>query len=86
LKKHKIAGLCLDVYEQEEDFFFRDTSGQIMDDDELARLLTFPNVIVTGHQAFFTDEALTNICETTLRNIIDIRSTGKCDNLVIPPE
>lgn len=57
-----------------------------MNDDDLARLLTFPNVIVTGHQAFFTDEALMNICDTTLHNIIDIKTTGKCTNAVQSPK
>lgn len=80
LKKKQISGLGMDVYEQEEHIFFRDLSGEVLGDDVLARLLTFPNVIVTAHQAFFTDEALNNICNTTLNNIIEYRRTGKATN------
>lgn len=59
----------LDVYEEEELLFFQDLSNTIIQDDIFARLQTFPNVIITGHQAFFTKEALTNIAEITLNNI-----------------
>lgn len=69
LKMKRIGGACLDVYEEEESVFFRDLSERGIDDDLLARLLTFPNVIVTAHQAFLTKEALENIAETTLENI-----------------
>lgn len=69
LKSGAIAGAALDVYEEEEKIFFRDLSGQVLQDDILARLLTFPNVLVTAHQAFLTREALRNIAETTLRNV-----------------
>ena len=85
LKKKKIAGLAIDVYEQEENIFFKDVSAEIPTDDILARLLTFPNVIVTGHQAYFTEEALSAICETTIHNIIDIRTKGESPNIVTPP-
>lgn len=61
--------LGLDVYEEEEQIFFEDRSGLIIPDDVFARLLTFPNVIITGHQAFFTCEALQNIAATTIDNI-----------------
>lgn len=71
LKKGKIGGAGLDVYEEEEDYFFEDYSSQVLTDDILARLLTFPNVIITSHQAFFTVEALTNIANTTLQNVKD---------------
>ncbi len=71
LKKKKIGGAGLDVYEEETDYFFEDRSDAAIDDDVLARLLTFPNVIVTSHQAFFTREAETNIAEITLSNIRD---------------
>jgi len=71
LKKGKIGSAGLDVYEEESDYFFEDYSSQILTDDILARLLTFPNVIITSHQAFFTKEALINISETTLQNIKD---------------
>jgi len=69
LKTGKIGYLGLDVYEEEEEIFFEDRSGLILGDDVFARLLTFPNVIITGHQAFFTREALLNIAATTIENI-----------------
>jgi D-lactate dehydrogenase len=69
LKSGKIAHLGLDVYEEEEEIFFEDRSGLVIPDDVFARLLTFPNVIITGHQAFFTREALENIAATTIDNI-----------------
>lgn len=69
LKSHRIGAAGLDVYEEEEDYFFEDFSGRMVDDDQLARLLTFANVLVTSHQAFFTREALTAIAETTLGNV-----------------
>lgn len=68
LKSGAIAGAALDVYEEEENYFFRDLSGQVLQDDILARLLSFPNVLVTAHQAFLTREALRNIAEATLSN------------------
>lgn len=69
IKSKKIGAACLDVYEEEGDIFFDDKSGHILKDDILARLLTMPNVIVTSHQAFLTEEALENIADTTLDNI-----------------
>jgi D-lactate dehydrogenase len=69
LKKRQVGGVALDVYEQEAGIFFDDLSSEIVDDDVLQRLLTFPNVLVTGHQAFLTEEALTAIAETTLASI-----------------
>ena len=69
LKSGQVGGVALDVYEQEGDLFFEDLSNEIIQDDVFQRLLTFPNVLVTGHQAFFTREALTAIAETTLANI-----------------
>ncbi|RYD54018.1 MAG: 2-hydroxyacid dehydrogenase [Sphingomonadales bacterium] len=71
LKSRKIGGVALDVYEQEADLFFEDLSNEIVGDDVFQRLLTFPNVLVTGHQAFLTEEALTAIAETTLQSIAD---------------
>jgi D-lactate dehydrogenase len=68
LKTGRLGGLAIDVYEQEADLFFEDLSNEILTDDVLARLLTFPNVLVTGHQAFFTREALAAIAGTTLGN------------------
>jgi D-lactate dehydrogenase len=69
LKTGQIGYLGLDVYEEEDDMFFQDLSGFILQDDVFARLLTFPNVLITGHQAFFTQEALEAIASTTVRNI-----------------
>ncbi|MCE5300293.1 MAG: 2-hydroxyacid dehydrogenase [Spirochaetia bacterium] len=71
LKTNRIGYAGLDVYEEEDKYFFEDFSGQIMNDDTLARLLTFNNVLVTSHQAFFTGEAITNIAETTMCNLDD---------------
>jgi D-lactate dehydrogenase len=68
LKKGQISYLGIDVYEEEEHLFFQDLSEDIIQDDVFARLLTFPNVIITGHQAFLTKEALTNIATVTLNN------------------
>ena len=61
--------MALDVYEEEEGIFFEDLSGQVLQDDELARLLTFPNVLITSHQAFLTREALSDIARTTVANL-----------------
>ena len=69
LKSGRIGGVALDVYEEEEGVFFEDLSGQILHDDELARLLTFPNVLITAHQAFLTHEALAGIARVTVENI-----------------
>lgn len=69
LKSGKIGYLGLDVYEEEAELFFEDLSQQLIQDDVFSRLLTFPNVLITGHQAFFTREALRNIADTTLANI-----------------
>ena len=71
LKKEKIGAAGLDVYEEEEGIFFNDLSDKVLQDDVLARLLTFPNVLITAHQAFLTVEALSNIAATTLQNISD---------------
>ncbi len=68
LKSEKIGALGLDVYEEEADLFFEDLSDKVIQDDVFARLLTFPNVLITGHQGFFTTEALANIADTTLLN------------------
>jgi D-lactate dehydrogenase len=76
LKSGQLGGLGLDVYEQETDLFFRDLSSSVITDDVLQRLVSFPNVIVTGHQAFFTREAITTISETTLRSVTEY-ATGQ---------
>ena len=70
LKSGRIGGVALDVYEEEEGVFFEDLSGQILHDDELARLLTFPNVLITAHQAFLTQEALGEIARVTVANLL----------------
>ena len=80
IKSRKVGAACLDVYEEESDLFFEDNSGHIMEDDTLARLISMPNVIVTSHQAFLTEEALSNIAETTVQNIVDIFERGECPN------
>lgn len=91
LKLGHIAGAGLDVYEEEEGLFFRDLSGQVLQDDVLARLLTFPNVIITAHQAFLTQEALANIAEVTLENVTafeqgrELENEVRADEVVHPP-
>ncbi len=82
LKNKKIGYIALDVYEQEENFFFEDLSNEIIEDDVLQRLVTFPNAIVTSHQAFFTETALNNISETTLGNITDVETGKDCPNQI----
>jgi len=69
LKSRRLGGVALDVYEEEEGIFFEDLSGEVLQDDELARLLTFPNVLITSHQAFLTREALADIARTTVANL-----------------
>lgn len=84
LKSGKIGYLGLDVYEKESNLFFEDLSDVIIQDDVFERLVTFPNVLITAHQAFFTEEALRNIADTTVANITDIETGKKCPNLVEP--
>lgn len=69
LKTQQVGGLAIDVYEQEEKLFFRDLSASIIEDDTIQRLMSFPNVLVTAHQAFFTQEALSQITNVTLQSI-----------------
>ena len=82
LKSGRLGGLALDVYEEEEGVFYEDLSATILADDTLARLLTFPNVIVTSHQAFFTREAMSAIAATTLANLDDLAAGRPCPNAV----
>lgn len=77
LKDGTIGSLGLDVYEEETDLFFEDLSNRIIPDDVFARLLTFPNVLITGHQAFFTEEALAAIAETTIANVTAFERDGR---------
>lgn len=80
LKSGKVGAAGLDVYEEENEYFFEDFSTQVLGDDMLARLLTFSNVLITSHQGFFTKEALRNIAQTTLRNIRDFLDGGPLEN------
>jgi D-lactate dehydrogenase len=82
LKLGKIGLLGLDVYEEEEDVFFEDLSSIVLQDDQLSRLLTFPNVIITSHQAFFTKEAMLKIAQVTLSNISRFEHDGILENEV----
>src|ERR1700736_5083675 len=82
VKTGKIGYLGLDVYEEETELFFDDFSLQVISDDVFARLLTFPNVVITGHQGFLTSEALQHIAQTTVENIVEFATTGNCRNHV----
>jgi len=82
LKSGQLGSLGIDVYEEEADLFFKDLSETVIQDDVFARLLTFPNVLVTGHQAFFTADALTGIAVTTIGNISEFAATGQCRNAI----
>ena len=82
LKSSSIGSVGLDVYEEEADLFFEDCSNTIIQDDDFMRLTTFPNVIITGHQAFFTSTALKNIAYTTLKNLNELELELPCQNLV----
>jgi D-lactate dehydrogenase len=82
LKTGQVGAVGLDVYEQEAEFFYEDLSNEIIQDDVLQRLLSFPNVIITSHQAFFTDTALRNIAETTVQNLNDFAAGKSTPNEV----
>jgi D-lactate dehydrogenase len=84
LRAGRLGAVGLDVYEEEEGLFFRDLSDKFMADEVFARLMTFPNVLMTGHQAFFTHEAMTTIAETTIRNISDFASGRSNENVLKP--
>ena len=84
LKSGKIGNLAIDVYEEEGDLFFEDLSDKVITDDVFSRLLTFPNVLITAHQAFFTQEAMSNIAHTTLDNIAAFASGGRSGNELTP--
>ncbi len=86
LKKRRLGAAGLDVYEEESHLYFQDLSDEIITDDVIARLTTFPNVIITGHQAFFTREALAVIADTTIRNITDFESGIRSENVLRPKE
>lgn len=82
LKHRKLRSLGIDVYEQEEHLFFRDLSETVIEDDQIARLMSFPNVLVTAHQAFFTQEALTEIAQVSLQNLADWQNGKALSNEV----
>lgn len=86
IKSRQVGAACLDVYEEESELFFEDYSGHILEDDTLARLISMPNVIVTSHQAFLTEEALSDIAETTVENIVELVATGRCPHEIIYEE
>ncbi|OOQ86421.1 D-lactate dehydrogenase [Penicillium brasilianum] len=83
LKKKQLGALALDVYEAEGEIFYKDHFGEIIDDDGLMRLMTFPNVLVCGHQGFFTSEALTEISSVTLSNLSDFVEGRSCPNSLV---
>lgn len=83
LKSKHLGGLALDVYEGEGELFYQDHSAEIIQDDDLMRLMTFPNVLVSGHQGFFTEEALTEIAECTLRNFDELLNDKPCKNALV---
>ena len=85
LKNGRIGFLAIDVYEEESSLFFEDRSSDIIEDDTFARLLTFPNVIVTGHQAFLTNRALRNIAETTVQSLCEFSNNLPCTHAVPSP-
>ncbi|MBN1892300.1 MAG: 2-hydroxyacid dehydrogenase [Clostridiales bacterium] len=80
VKNRRIGGVGLDVYEEEDDYFFEDRSNDILEDEELVRLMSFPNVLVTSHQAFFTAEAMEAIARTTLENLDRLRRNEYLEN------
>lgn len=83
LKTRQLGGLALDVYEAEGELFYNDHSGEIIDDDVLMRLMSFPNVLICGHQGFFTSEALTEIAGVTLSNLSDFADGRSCPNSLV---
>lgn len=85
LKSEKVGYLGLDVYEEEESLFFEDHSDTVLGDDVFARLLTFNNVLITGHQGYFTREAITDIAKSTLANVSEFEKSGSCSNQLIAP-
>ncbi|MFW6352364.1 MAG: NAD(P)-dependent oxidoreductase, partial [Bacteroidota bacterium] len=86
LKKGRIGYLGIDVYEQEEGLFFKDLSENIVQDEDIMRLMSFPNVLITSHQAFFTREALEEIATTTIQNIRDFKNQKPLENEVLPKQ
>lgn len=85
LKTRHLGGLAMDVYEAEGELFYNDHSGEIIDDDQLMRLMTFPNVLICGHQGFFTHEALVEIADGTLHNLADFAAGRACPHALVSP-
>jgi D-lactate dehydrogenase len=83
LKSKKLGALAIDVYEQENTIFYQDHSAEGIEDDVLSRLMTFPNVFISGHQGFFTKEAMSEICETTLNNMVCFKEKKECKNALL---
>ncbi|MGW5473740.1 2-hydroxyacid dehydrogenase [Streptomyces chartreusis] len=84
LREGRFTGVGLDVYEAEAGLFFLDKSLQAVEDDTLARLVTFPNVLVTSHQAYYTEDAVGQIVETTVRNVLDYKAGRRSENVLVP--
>jgi D-lactate dehydrogenase len=82
LKKKHLGGLAIDVYEAEEGLFFQNHEGEILDDEVISRLMTFHNVLITGHQGFFTKESLHEIAGVTVQNLKDFKENRTCPNVV----
>ena len=83
LRANKFRGVALDVYEEEDEYFFEDRSGEIINDDELIKLMSFPNVLITSHQAFFTEESLEAIATVTCENLKSVIEGRELENEVI---
>ncbi|WP_328683853.1 2-hydroxyacid dehydrogenase [Streptomyces sp. NBC_01261] len=84
LREGRFTGVGLDVYEAEAGLFFLDKSLEAVDDDTLARLVTFPNVLVTSHQAYYTQDAVTQIIDATVRNVLDYMAGRRSENVLVP--
>ena len=83
MKSKKLGALAIDVYEKESAIFYNDHSAEGIVDDDLSRLMTFPNVFVSGHQAFFTKEAMVEICDTTMSNMVAFKEKKQCKNQLL---
>ena len=80
LKRKHLGGLAIDVYDSEEGLFFQNHEGEILDDEVISRLMTFPNVLITGHQGFFTKESLSEIASVTIDNLKCFAEGRECQN------
>lgn len=84
LREGRFTGVGLDVYEAEAGLFYVDRSLEPVEDDTLARLVTFPNVLVTSHQAYYTEDAVRQIVDTTVRNVLDYKAGRRSENVLVP--